>query len=58
MTYGLLAQQAERHPVKVRVAGSIPAGTAIWSPRLKERTSGFHPGNDGFKSHGDHHTAL
>ena len=28
MTYGLLAQQAERHPVKVRVAGSIPAGTA------------------------------
>ena len=26
MTYGLLAQQAERHPVKVRVAGSIPAG--------------------------------
>ena len=42
----------------MRVAGSIPAETAIWSPLLMARKPDFHSGNAEFDSRGDHHTAL
>ena len=55
ISYGLLAQQAERRPVKATVAGSIPAETANMVSSSKGRTQGFHPCNAEFDSRRDHH---